>query len=173
MKKYLFILASMFCIVACEKKSPINDDKDKLPEYLDIEVTVAKGNIYKQSDVFPECPYVPEVFEHHMMTYITLEAWYGKNENDFKESLYGIKQLPQTWKYRVKREEDRVFYFRAYWDEYACRNIYYYCMVVKIQGIVVKNDSLYLNGVGYHSRLPYYKEDFEKLKNGKWTGIYH
>ena len=58
----------------------------------------------------------------------------------------------------------RFFVLEHTGDEYACRNIYYYCMVVKIQGIVVKNDSLYLNGMGYNSRLPYYKNDFEKLK---------
>ena len=165
----------MFCIVACEKKSPIDDDKNKLPEYLDVDVTFSRGQIYKQSDN-PECPQwpdIPKVFEYSMMTYITLESLYGQNRNDYKEKDDSIYlTLPHKFMYRIKREEDRVFDFDIYWMP-GCRTLYYFCLTVRIQGFIVEDDSLYLNGAGYHSRLPYYKEDFEKLKNGKWTGIYH
>lgn len=168
MKKYLFILSSMIFIIACEKKSPINDDKDKLPEYLDIEVSISQGKLHKEN---PACQDEAADFNYIMKTYIALESWFGKNENDFLDSVH-IASLPKTFKHKVKREEDRVFDMAMYWEP-GCRHMYYYDYIVKIQGIKVKESSALIGSLGYHSRLPYHKNDFEKLKNGKWTDIYH
>lgn len=173
MKKIGAFLFIVSCCVACSEVSPAKRDNG-LPEYLDVEISFSREGVYEKHD-YPGCSDTPEgsprVYEYSMKTYIAVESLFGQYKDDYQERDDSLRiTLPHTFRYRVKREEDRVLNMHLYWDWgiKECTQ-YYHRFVVKIQGIVVVNDVQYVNGgVVYQEVLPYSKEDFELLKAGKW-----